>query len=129
MTERLTYIVANTKGTRLVPFVLTSSYSGGRAWRLDHTTRLDALGTHLNPARSAVYQDPCRLQVGMPTAFCPIVGFADVVARDRAFSTDIANACHCSVYHRSIAVKTSLQGSDGRRHHQALEGIVRWQLH
>ena len=123
MTERLTYIVANTKGTRLVPFVLTSSYSGGRTWRLDHTTRLDALGTRLNPAWSAVYQDPRRLQVGMPTAFCPIVGFANVVARHRAFSTDIANACHCSVYHRSIAVKTSLQGSDGRSHHQGREAL------
>ncbi len=129
MTERWTRTVTTIKGTRLVPFMLTGSYNGGRAWRFDDATRLDALGTRLNPARSAVHQDPCRLQVGVPTTFRLVVGLTDIIARHRAFSTYIANACHCSVYHRSIAVKTSVQGSDGRSHHQGREGVARWQLH
>ena len=114
------------QGTSLVPFVLVGSGGGRGTRRLDDAARLDALRAHLDPSGNTLHENPRRLQVGVPAAFGFIIRLADVVSRCRAFATDIANACHCSIYRRFRELKMRLEGSDGARHHQGREEEVEW---
>ena len=111
----------------MVPFVLTSGGCCWGTWCLDHAAGFDALGAGLDSTWNAIHENPRGLQVGVPAAIRFIIRLADVVTRRRAFTANIANACHCLIYHLFCERKTRVQGSAAGRHLQGHEGDMRWQ--
>jgi hypothetical protein len=64
--------------------------SGG----FDNFSLLDATCANAHPLRSSVYLCANRLEIRQPTAPCPVMGVADIIAANGSFSAYFTNFSH-----------------------------------